>query len=318
MLTANNDTDYQPVVVDVLNNSNSGFTVAPYCDTSAEKVYFKTASDGYISYYFSKSSSTNGLTEDFDDMYDYTSDEYKGTFPVKGGTLDYIDFSKIDAARYSYIVIMFTNKSGNDYLPTYLNLTTDSQSDSTYGITIYSISNGKIRLAVDTDGTLHYKQVDQDGASTGYWSSTKTVEKDTIITLTYEVNGGRYLAVWLDNLPTLYVDLSSDYSRSDDIDDGSNTRGDGFRSVTRKLDGTTLTVDFTPDVDGTVYFSSSNSGSTGESQSVTAGENYTISFDVSKFLNLGDVVGNVTITMQLSSGSKIYERVTLLDTSDVR
>ena len=45
MLTGSNNTDYQPVVVDVKNNANSGFTVSPYCDKTAEKVYFKTASE---------------------------------------------------------------------------------------------------------------------------------------------------------------------------------------------------------------------------------------------------------------------------------
>ena len=224
MLTANDGTNYQPVVVDVLNSSNSGFTVAPYCDAKAEKVYFKTSSDGYISYYFSRSSSTSGLTEDFDTMYDYTANEYKGTFSVKGGQLDYIDFSKIDTGRYPYIVMMFTDKNGNDYLPTFVKLSTT------------------------------------------------------------------------------------------DNDDGSNTRGTGFRSVDRTLNGTTLDVTFTPDVDGTVYFSSSASGSTGQQQSVTAGSQYSMSFDISAYLQFEGITGSITITMQLTSGSKVYERVTLLDT----
>ena len=224
MLTANDGTNYQPVVVDVLNSSNSGFTVAPYCDAEAEKVYFKTSSDGYISYYFSRSSSTSGLTEDFDTMYDYTANEYKGTFSVKDGQLDYIDFSKIDTGRYPYIVMMFTDKNGNDYLPTFVKLSTT------------------------------------------------------------------------------------------DNDDGSNTRGTGFRSVDRTLNGTTLDVTFTPDVDGTVYFSSSASGSTGQTMSVTAGSQYSMSFDVSAYLKYEGITDSFTITMQLTSGSKIYERVTLLDT----
>ncbi len=316
MLTANDGTTYQPVVVDVLNSSNSGFTVAPYCDAKAEKVYFKTSSDGYISYYFSKSSSTSGLTEDFDTMYDYTANEYKGTFSVKGGQLDYIDFSKIDTSRYSYIVMMFSDKNGNNYLPTYLDLTKDSQPDSTYGITVYSISNGILRFAVDTSGTLHYKQVSSDGASTGYFSSTRTVTKDRIEEISFDIDDGRYMAMWLDNLPVMYINLSDDYSRGDD--DGSNTRGTGFRDYTQTLQPNgTLDVTFIPDVDGTVYFSSSVSGTTGQPMSVTAGSQYSVSFDVSKILDFGGSaqIGSITITMQLTSGSKIYERVTLLDTS---
>ena len=314
MLTANDGTNYQPVVVDVLNSSNSGFSVAPYCDTEAEKVYFKTSSDGYISYYFSRSSSTSGLTEDFNGMYEYTSGEYKGSFSVKGGQLDYIDFSKIDTKRYPYIIVMFTDKSGNDYMPSYVDLNKNS-SPSGVGFTIYSISNGKIRLAVDTDGTLRYKQVERDGDSTGYWSSSQSVSKGDIITIPYDVNGGKYMALWLDNLPATYIDLTGDYSRDDDPDDGSNTRGTGFRSVDRTLNGTTLDVTFTPDVDGTVYFSSSASGLTGESKYVTAGSQYSMSFDVSAYLKYEGITGSITITMQLTSGSKIYERVTLLDTS---
>ena len=51
--------------------------------------------------------------------------------------------------------------------------------------------------------------------------------------------------------------------------------------------------------------------------SVTAGSQYSVSFDVSKILDFGGSaqIGSITITMQLTSGSKIYERVTLLDTS---
>ena len=313
MLTANDGTMYQPVVVDVQNSSNSGFSIAPYCDTAAEKIYFKTSSDGYISYYFSRSSSTSGLTEDFNGMFEYTSNDYKGTFSVKGGQLDYIDFSKIDTSRYPYVVVMFTDKSGKDYMPAYVDLT-KSSSPSTVGFTIYSISNGKIRLAVDTDGTLRYKQVERDGDSTGYWSSSQSVSKGDIITIPYDENGGRYMALWMDNLPATYIDLSDDYSHNDGSDDGSNTRGSGFRSVERKLNGTTLEVNFTPDVDGTVYFSSSASGSTGQQQSVTAGSQYSMSFDVSAYLKYEGITGGITITMQLTSGSKIYERVTLLDT----
>ena len=211
-----------PLVLDI--SFQTGFSIAPYCDTAAEKIYFKTSSNGYISYYFSRSSSTSGLTEDFDRMFEYTSNDYKGTFSVKGGQLDYIDFSKIDTSRYPYIVMMFTDKSGRDYMPAY------------------------VKLSIN------------------------------------------------------------------DNDDGSNTRGSGFRSVERRLNGTTLEVDFTPDVDGTVYFSSSASGSTGQQQSVTAGSQYSISFDVSAYLKYEGSTDSITITMQLTSGDKIYERVTLLDT----
>ena len=304
---------HTPYVLDI--GSSSGFTINPYCDAEAEKVYFKTSSDGYISYYFSRSSSTSGLTEDFDTMYDYTANEYKGTFSVKGGQLDYIDFSKIDTSRYSYIVMMFSDKNGNNYLPTYLDLTKDSQPDSTYGITVYSISNGILRFAVDTSGTLHYKQVSSDGASTGYFSSTRTVTKDRIEEISFDIDDGRYMAMWLDNLPVMYINLSDDYSRGDD--DGSNTRGTGFRDYTQTLrPNGTLDVTFIPDVDGTVYFSSSVSGTTGQPMSVTAGSQYSVSFDVSKILDFGGSaqIGSITITMQLTSGSKIYERVTLLDT----
>ena len=248
-------------------------------------------------------------------MYDYTANEYKGTFSVKGGQLDYIDFSKIDTSRYSYIVMMFSDKNGNNYLPTYLDLTKDSQPDSTYGITVYSISNGILRFAVDTSGTLHYKQVSSDGASTGYFSSTRTVTKDRIEEISFDIDDGRYMAMWLDNLPVMYINLSDDYSRGDD--DGSNTRGTGFRDYTQTLQlNGTLDVTFIPDVDGTVYFSSSVSGTTGQPMSVTAGSQYSVSFDVSKILDFGGSaqIGSITITMQLTSGSKIYERVTLLDT----
>lgn len=316
MLTGNDNTDYQPVVVDVMNNSNTGFTITPYCDTNAEKVYFKTASDGVISYYFSRSSTSSGLTEDFDDMYDYTSSSYKGTFSTKGGNLDYIDFSDVDTRIYGYIVIQFTDKNGNDYMPVAVDLTKNGSSESTYGITIYSISKGKIRFAVDTTGTLHYQQVERDNASTSGWSRSKTVYKDTIDEITYDENGYRFMAMWLDNLPVTYIDLYDDYSRDDDPDDNANMRGSGFRSTSSSLSGDgILTVKFTPEVDGTVSFTSNMSGGTGTSKSVSAGTEYTETFDISKYLDFGGTaeIGDVYIYMQLTSGDKVYERVTVLD-----
>ena len=316
MLTGNDNTDYQPVVVDVMNNSNTGFTITPYCDTNAEKVYFKTASDGVISYYFSRSSTSSGLTEDFDDMYDYTSGNYKGSFNTKGGTLDFIYFSDVDTRIYGYIVIQFTDKNGNDYMPVAVDLTKNGSSESTYGITIYSISNGKIRFAVDTTGTLHYQQVERDNASTSGWSRSKTVYKDTIDEITYDENGYRFMAMWIDNLPVTYIDLYDDYSRDDDPDDNANMRGSGFRSTSSSLSGDgILTVKFTPEVDGTVSFTSNMSGGTGASKSVSAGTEYTETFDISKYLDFGGTaeIGDVYIYMQLTSGDKVYERVTVLD-----
>ena len=316
MLTGNDNTDYQPVVVDVMNNSNTGFTITPYCDTNAEKIYFKTASDGVISYYFSRSSTSSGLTEDFDDMYDYTSSSYKGTFSTKGGNLDYIDFSDVDTRIYGYIVIQFTDKNGNDYMPVAVDLTKNGSSESTYGITIYSISKGKIRFAVDTTATLHYQQDERDNASTSRWSRSKTVYKDAIDEITYDENGYRFMAMWLDNLPVTYIDLYDDYSRDDDPDDNANMRGSGFRSTSSSLsDDGILTVKFTPEVDGTVSFTSNMSGGTGASKSVSAGTEYTETFDISKYLDFGGTaeIGDVYIYMQLTSGDKVYERVTVLD-----
>ena len=317
MLTGNDNTDYQPVVVDVMNNSNTGFTITPYCDTNAEKVYFKTASDGVISYYFSRSSSSSGLTEDFDDMYDYTSGNYKGTFGVKGGNLDYIDFSDVDTRIYGYIVIQFTDKNDIDYMPVAVDLTKNGSSESTYGITIYSISKGNIRFTVDMSGTLHYEQVASSGSSTSsFFSSSMSVTKDRIYDISYDENGDRYMAMWIDNLPVTYIDLYDDYSRDDDPDDGSNTRGSGFRSTSSSLSTSgILTVTFTPEVDGTVSFTSNVSGGTGQSKSVSAGNEYTATFDISKFLDFGGTaeIGDVYIYMQLTSGDKVYERVTVLD-----
>ena len=297
-------------------SSPTGFTITPYCDTNAEKVYFKTASDGVISYYFSRSSTSSGLTEDFDDMYDYTSGNYKGSFNTKGGNLDYIDFSDVDTRIYGYIVIQFTDKNGNDYMPVAVDLTKNGSSESTYGITIYSISNGKIRFAVDTTGTLHYQQVERDNASTSGWSRSKTVYKDTIDEITYDENGYRFMAMWIDNLPVTYIDLYDDYSRDDDPDDNANMRGSGFRSTSSSLSGDgILTVKFTPEVDGTVSFTSNMSGGTGASKSVSAGTEYTETFDISKYLDFGGTaeIGDVYIYMQLTSGDKVYERVTVLD-----
>lgn len=319
MLSGNDNTDYRPVVVDVMTNANTGFTIAPYCDANAEKIYFKTASDGVISYYFSRSSTSSGLTEDFDSMYDYTSASYKGSFSVRGGSLDYIDFSGVDTRIYGYIVIQFTDKNERDYMPTFVDLTKDGSSHSTYGITIYSISNGKIRFAVDMDGTLRYQQVERDGSDTSsYLSSSKLVSKDSIYEISFDENGGRYMAMWIDNLPVTYIDLYDDYSRDDDPDDGSNTRGTGFRSVSSSLSGSgVLTVRFTPEVDGTVSYTSNMSGGTGESQTVSANVEYTATFDISKFLDFSGAaqIGDVYIYMQLTSGSKVYERVTVLDSS---
>ena len=93
-------------------------------------------------------------------------------------------------------------------------------------------------------------------------------------------------------------------------------RGSGFRSTSSSLSGDgILTVKFTPEVDGTVSFTSNMSGGTGASKSVSAGTEYTETFDISKYLDFGGTaeIGDVYIYMQLTSGDKVYERVTVLD-----
>ena len=287
----------------VAGNGDNGFDVEPKI-TTLGTIEYKTTATGTLYYYYAK---TNDQPSPDKFLSNWRSAQESGKTDVIRNRTATMTYKTSLSESYPYIV--FCIQEGNIYrTPLVLDISFQT------GFTIYSISNGKIRLAVDTDGTLRYKQVERDGDSTGYWSSSQSVSKGDIITISYDVNGGRYMALWMDNLPATYIDLSDDYSHNDGSDDGSNTRGSGFRSVERKLNGTTLEVNFTPDVDGTVYFSSSASGSTGQQQSVTAGSQYSMSFDVSAYLKYEGITGGITITMQLTSGSKIYERVTLLDT----
>ena len=313
MLTGSDGKAYQPVVVDVLNNSNSGFSISPYCDTYSEKVYFKTASDGYIAYYFSRSSSTNGLTEDFDDMYNSTSSSYKGSFSVRGGELNDIDFSSVDTSRYGYLVIQFTDKNNKSYLPTYISLTT-STAPSSNGITILAITEDTVKISVVTTGKIYYMPTDKQEGFSKYLATTMYVTADGIYYLPIDKDY-RYMAIASEDLIVQYVDVSSTYEGGSG-DDGSNTRGSGFKSYSRYLDNDslTLTVTFVPEVSGTVSFFASNSfGST--TKSVVAGTEYTESFDISPYLDFDNVTisRGVAIYMQLTSGEKVYERVVVFE-----
>ena len=312
MLVDTNDKQYQPVLVDVKNTTNTGFLVEPTCDLASEQVQFKAIEAGEIYYYFSKSTySYNETVAQFWQSYENTSSYYREHADVPD-TMDYFTFGHVSTDDYPGVMVLYVDKSGREYYPVYVPLTRDgSVGASKTGVTLLSVTKDKITLYIEADGTLYYN---------GYNSKndyditrSKSVSRGNTVVIS---NSGYYtsMEIELDGYEPFFVDLTENYNREDLFNDGSNTSGYGFSSVDISQEaGYVIFVGVAVD-DGTVTFSST--GVVGENDTVTVKKGepfmYTFKYNLD---NLDDnpihniILGSLSMSAQFTSASgNVYER----------
>ncbi len=326
MLVDADDTSYQPVLVDVKNTTTTGFTIEPYCDLAAKKVYFYPNGDGEVYYYFTPATSAyNETSDEFWESYRDHS-EYDHDVVTKG--LHYLDFSTINTSYYRGVMIMYVDSQNRDHYPVYVSLLRDtSAGNSATGLTLMSVSDSDVKLYAHASGTVYYTL---KGNNTRSHSGTKTVSKGD----TFYISADNYyyhtLIVELDGYEDFSVDLTKDYDRDDAVGDGSNKEGYGLNSL--RYDAQDYTLTGIPLESGTlrIYLGSSIKDDEGllsnyETIEVTRNEEfeYTLPDMYQNLLggslggniiiggvNLGSLMSDITVQLYTKDGG-IYEEYTI-------
>lgn len=315
MLVDTNDDTYQPVLVDVMNTTATGFSVDPYCDLTEAAVYFKAEQSGTVYYYFSRTAiAYNETSEEFWESYAIAKNGYYGSDPVNT-SFDYIPFSRIDTDDYPGIVLMLVDDNDKNYYPVYVSLKRDSSSgNSTSGVTVLSVTNSTVKLSVDISGTLEYYFMGSGtNITTHYGGGSVYASKNSVVTIDHS---GRYyyLVVQLDGYDPYTIDLTSDYDRNEVVSDGSNKSGYGFSSHDVTISNGQIIVTGIANVNGTINSSIPTMFGSSQSTTVTKGEVFNIVFDydIDAFLDsaIGQVIGAGTLQVQLTaSNGDVYERL---------
>ena len=315
MLVDTSENTYQPVLVDVKNTTATGFSEDPFCDLTENAVYFKAAQSGTIYYYFSRTSNPyNESSEDFWISYGDATSGYYGSYPVST-SFDYIPFADVDTKYYPGIVLMLVDEHDHEFYPVYVSLTRDGSSgNSTTGVTILSVTGSEVKFSVDTTGVVKYYFMGYGiNTTTHYDSGTTYAYKNGIVTIEHT---GRYysLVIEVEGYEPCVIDLTQDYDRDEDVNDGSNKSGYGFSNYDIEFVGGQIVITGIANVSGTITGSISNVNGSDSSVSVNKGDVFTliIDHDVDKFMNgIGQLLGAGTLYVQLTSGSNVYERLSI-------
>ncbi|MBE6569732.1 MAG: S-layer homology domain-containing protein [Ruminococcaceae bacterium] len=316
-LQGSNGTEYLPVVLDIQASTDTGFSIEPYADPSANLVYFKTSEAGNVYYYFARKTYANiDYTQDFKKMYDNTNGTFKGKISV-GSIAKSIDYSAIDLDKFNVLVLCFINGDGVEHIPVAVELTkSDDANVFTYGLEVISVEENTIKVLIYDTGTLYYAgQLTSSLPNNAFihGASSMSVTADKYVDVPIDPNYN-YMALKLGNYKPLVVNTFKK-NEGEDITGGANTGGSGFISCTISFDQNSYPVfTFTPKVSGTVKISASTSGPTQKVVEVVANETYseTFNYSIQDLINagLGNLVDNFTYYVQLTSGDTVYTRVT--------
>jgi len=326
MLVDTDGKSYQPVLVDVKNDINTGFVIAPYCDTNDEAVYFKTAVSGDVYFYFSRSSvAYNETPAQFLSSYMLN---YGMSFPVSA-SLDYIDYGTIDTDIYPGLMMMFTDNNGVDYYPVYVSLKNGTGSDSSDSVTqsgkgfkVLNVTSSYVQIQAEVSGNIYYRESNDANASP-FFSSNGYMNVSPYAPTTIPISGNyTYLSLGIPGYTPLYINLTEDFVPDTETDsDGSNTNGYGFKGHSFNPNGGKLTFTGIATESGTITISASVGGildSMSTSTAVAAGDVFVITlenFDVNDYFDnvAVQMVGAITFTAQMTSfdGETVYKAYTV-------
>ncbi len=320
MFTDSNDKEYAPVLVELDHSTDSGFTVTPY--VSGDQVYFQTAKDGEVWYFYTTDSDPISA-EDFYDEYRDTVSSYRFTEDgVKGGKLTSFTLDTKAYQRNSYIVLAFLPADARDRdfsYPYVLDIEGSMRDSAGSGLKTYpDTSDNTVTVRSEYDGYLYYYLTDSESDLPGdstferkynnasrYDSySIKEGEYKTIDTRGYD-----YVVICLEYktkyMTPVVIDMTKGAAYTNGLNDGANTTGTGLSDVSLGRDLTTVT--FTPKASGTVtlYIVRDKEMQKVDSVSCTADTVGTIKLPDSDLVVL--LYGGATYYIQLTSGSTVYE-----------
>jgi len=307
---------YQPVMLNVKENTNNGFASTPYCDLTTERVYFEPDFEGTLYYYFDRADGGYNLTSgEFWDMYDsvkFSTPSLIGSQlvdPVK----DFIPFGTVDTNRYPGIVLMMVDNAGREYQPVYVSINTGSSSGTGLtGVTIQTVTSTKVTfIPNDTEPIEYYYVGTISKPNEKVYGGKIYATKGQSLEITHN---GRYLFLYIEmeGYEPEIVDLTERYDRNEEITDGSTKNGYGFRSQDIDFLGNQTVFSAVSDISGTVTMSISTMPNSAMTVGVTEGMPFTISmdFDVNEYLSTstGQLIGGSIYVQATSSDGDVYER----------
>jgi len=252
----------QPIALNI--DYRTGFRDLPEIADEVS-IKFRTDDDGDVMYYYSKTEEVPTNSE-FHDRYDAIGKSYKKTVSVDD-SWEKVDFSQEKAKEYPYMAFMFIDDQDKEYTPVVIEL--DVSSNNGFIITPY-ISGNKVYFKTEEDGEVWYfyaKSSDAVARSDFEDEYDDANEYDT-----EEVSGNVLESFSLDkDLIKKYPYLVIAFLPEDEVDE--ENKSFCFPIVLDIEEGATggtgLKVDHiddekvyvTTDMDGTLYYYFSNSGS---------------------------------------------------------
>jgi len=314
MMVDMEDNLYQPVLVNVKQSTDTGFSTAPSCNAGNSLVYYKTDESGTVYYYLSRSSTPhNDTVSEFWTRYDGTPTTLRGSVPATGGSLGYIDFSSVDTTNYPGVVLMFNDNENNEHYPVYVSLLEGDASYDSVGITLKRVTDSAVTVASTVNGTIYYmfsNDTTRPSAAMIINYSDGTVSITANGTANIATNNDyKYMYIYMPGYDVLCAELAKDYV----AEDGSTLAGNGLYSY--GVDKETSSFWCIPRVDGEVTISISSMPNSEKTQPVTKNgiNNIPLGVELDAILNnpLSSMV-KFTLTIQLKNASGgIYEKVTI-------
>lgn len=318
MLQNSEGDSFQPVVVDIKNTTNTGFTLAPYCDLTNKNVSFMAKGTGRVYYYYSIA--TSAYSETIDEFW-ASYNRNTGSSTATYGSIDSISFDNISTSTYRGMMLLFVDSDNNEYYPVYVPLTTDgSAGQSVNGFTVLSVAEStsytdsvEVQLYVQVDGLLSYTMY--NSKSDAYTRSSIVSKGTTTLVISKDY---KYVNLSLGNYEEMVIDLTQSYNRNDTVTDGSTVAGTGLSSATwGVMDGKPYFYGKAA-VDGEITCSVDGFPTSAVTQAVKKDDDFfliTLDFDINEYADnsiIGTILGNsFTFSAQLTDTSgNVYQAVT--------
>jgi len=191
-------------------DAETGFTDSPSLGDSNE-ITFTTSADGYVVYYYSKTSRVPD-PDDFMTAYEAASSSLKGTVDVEGGAATTLKYDADYVTTYPYMILMFVSKKGTSYYPEIVSLKDKTNYSDVYASAPAHDGNGKITFTTNFDGYVYYFYSDEPVMRDVFYETWKTVDGSEKYVL---ANSSNTITVPVGNTKKYFV---MGFSHTDEID----------------------------------------------------------------------------------------------------
>ena len=334
MFIDDQENEYTPVLIELDATANTGFVIAPYINDGT--VYFKTAEDGEVWYYFSKDGSAVASSE-FEEYYDEVSRSYLyGQVDANSAKINYFEIDEdVDFDKYPYLVIAFLPEDSDDDDRKFgypVVLDTDDAEISGTGLNVDGVDEKEVSFTTLMDGRVYYyfdtekpsvssSNFERRYNNTDYKNRDYSCDEDEEFTVTYDEDDGyKYLVICVEIegadgetvfLSPVIVNLS-DHTSTEDEDDDATTSKTGLSWTGVDIRDHIITLDAAYAGEVTVFlYVDGKSSTTLGSFDVAKGD--TVEFDYSKqsaaIKLLAGAGSDVEIVFQLANSDETYKKV---------